>query len=166
MYEAKVNDSENFLLSLEGDHLALSGAATQPEFKADGAHSFQVLHNGKNFRVHVLNVDMEAQTVVLKVNGKRAEVKLSTELDRLLQQMGLNAKAGGKAGNMKAPMPGLIHSILVTEGQQVQKGDALLILEAMKMENVLKAGADGVVGKVHVQKGANVDKGAMLISFG
>ena len=66
---------------------------------------------------------------------------------------------------IKAPMPGLIHSIKVESGQKVSKGDPILLLEAMKMENLIKAPADGVIGKIHVTKGQNVEKGAVLVSL-
>ena len=62
-------------------------------------------------------------------------------------------------------MPGLVLSILVEPGQAVQKGDVLLILEAMKMENVLKAAGDGTVKNIAVAKGAAVDKGQLLLEM-
>ena len=62
-------------------------------------------------------------------------------------------------------MPGLVLEIQVQAGQTVSKGDTLLILEAMKMENVLKAAADGVIKSIHVQKGAAVEKGALLLEL-
>jgi biotin carboxyl carrier protein len=62
-------------------------------------------------------------------------------------------------------MPGLVHQILISEGQIVKKGDALLILEAMKMENVIKSPADGTATKIRVSKGQNVEKNQVLIQF-
>lgn len=62
-------------------------------------------------------------------------------------------------------MPGLVLQILVEPGQLVQKGDALLLLEAMKMENVIKAASNGQVKTVAVQKGAAVDKGQLLLEM-
>ncbi|MCL4120534.1 UNVERIFIED_CONTAM: hypothetical protein GTU68_029062 [Idotea baltica] len=62
-------------------------------------------------------------------------------------------------------MPGLVLDILVVAGQSIQKGDKLLVLEAMKMENNLKAVGDGIVKKVAIQKGNTVDKGDLLIEF-
>ena len=67
--------------------------------------------------------------------------------------------------NVKAPMPGLVLDILVETEQAVSKGDALLILEAMKMENVLKAEGDGVVKSIEVTKGTAVDKGQIIIEM-
>ena len=70
-----------------------------------------------------------------------------------------------KLNHIKAPMPGLVLSILVEEGKEVKKGDALIILEAMKMENILKSPADGIVKKIAVKKGVPVEKNQLLIEF-
>jgi len=67
---------------------------------------------------------------------------------------------------IKAPMPGLVLRIQVEAGQQVEKGQALLVLEAMKMENVLKAPASGVVAEIKAVAGAAVEKGEVLIQMG
>ena len=66
---------------------------------------------------------------------------------------------------IKAPMPGSILNILVEAGQEVKAGDQLLILEAMKMENVIKSPGDGVVAKIHVDEKQSVEKNQVLISF-
>ena len=72
------------------------------------------------------------------------------------------------AGSVKvtAPMPGTILSINAQAGQAVKKGDVLVVLEAMKMENEICAPEDGTVASVHVEKGANVETGALLVSMG
>jgi len=72
---------------------------------------------------------------------------------------------GNKANLLKAPMPGLVLKVLVTEGQVVKKGDGLLILEAMKMENIIKASSDGIVKKIHIEEKNIVDKNQKMIEF-
>jgi len=67
--------------------------------------------------------------------------------------------------NVKAPMPGLVLDILVEPGQSVQKGDNLLILEAMKMENIIKASGSGVVKNIPVHKKDAVEKNQLLIEM-
>ena len=62
-------------------------------------------------------------------------------------------------------MPGMVLNILVTEGQDIKKGDPLIVLEAMKMENVLKSPTDGIVKKINVNKGIAVEKNQVLIQF-
>ena len=79
--------------------------------------------------------------------------------------MGMDLKANAKAEPVKAPMPGMVLKILVTPGQQVNKGDALIILEAMKMENLLKAAAAGTVKAIKATEKTAVEKGAILIEM-
>jgi biotin carboxyl carrier protein len=62
-------------------------------------------------------------------------------------------------------MPGMVLKILITEGDQVKKGDALLVLEAMKMENIIKSPADGLVKKINAVQGTAVEKNQVLIQF-
>ncbi|MBQ3479472.1 MAG: acetyl-CoA carboxylase biotin carboxyl carrier protein subunit, partial [Clostridia bacterium] len=73
------------------------------------------------------------------------------------------APAGAEA--IKAPMPGNINAVNVSNGQSVKKGDVLVILEAMKMENEIMAPRDGVVASVNVTKGATVNTGDVLLSL-
>lgn len=75
--------------------------------------------------------------------------------------------AAGSAGAEKvtSPMPGTILGVKVSVGQSVKKGDVLVILEAMKMENEIPAPCDGVVASVDVAKGASVQAGDLLASL-
>ncbi|MDX1317201.1 MAG: acetyl-CoA carboxylase biotin carboxyl carrier protein subunit, partial [Xanthomarina gelatinilytica] len=73
--------------------------------------------------------------------------------------------ASKKVNEIKAPMPGLILDIHVKEGQEVKEDDALLILEAMKMENVLTSPRDGIIKSISVSKNDTVDKNQLLIEF-
>jgi biotin carboxyl carrier protein len=66
---------------------------------------------------------------------------------------------------IKAPMPGLVLKLLVKEGDTVKKNDPVLILEAMKMENVIKSPGDATVSKIHAQEKTAVEKGQLLVSF-
>lgn len=75
------------------------------------------------------------------------------------------APAGTGANAVVAPMPGNINAVKVTSGQQVKKGDVLVVLEAMKMENEIYAERDGKIGQVFVQKGATVETGTPLVEL-
>lgn len=124
-----------------------------------------ILHDGKSYHAEVLETDPSAKRFVLQINGLRFSVQIADHYDRLVQQLGLHTGSSHKANQVKAPMPGLVLNILVEKSQEVAKGDPLLILEAMKMENVIKATADGRVKAIHVQKGAAVDKGQLLLEM-
>ena len=73
------------------------------------------------------------------------------------------AAAPAGAETVKSPMPGTILAVNVTAGQSVKKGDVLVVLEAMKMENEIQAARDGVIASVAVTKGATVETGAVLV---
>lgn len=82
-----------------------------------------------------------------------------------MERMGIEDGAGSQSRELRAPMPGKVLEILVEEGQSVEEGDAMLVLEAMKMENVLRAGTAGVVSAIGVKEGSAVEKEAVLISM-
>ncbi len=126
---------------------------------------FHALENNRKYEVEIIESDFALKRFLLEVNGNRYEVKLKDKYDQLVEKMGFSAVNNQKLKNIKAPMPGLIIDILVEAGQSIEKGDQLLILEAMKMENVLKAEGEGIVKEVLFEKGASVDKGQIIIDM-
>ncbi|MBK8563221.1 MAG: acetyl-CoA carboxylase biotin carboxyl carrier protein subunit [Saprospiraceae bacterium] len=128
-------------------------------------NAFHVIHEGKTFQAEVTKINLETKAVNLKLNGKPKLVKLQDEYDLLVKKMGLSANVIHKISTIKAPMPGLVLSILVEPGQAVVHGEPMLILEAMKMENVIKSPGEGKVKKIVVSKGKAVDKGEVLIEM-
>jgi biotin carboxyl carrier protein len=130
-----------------------------------GNEIFHLVRNHKTYAIEVLEKNIAEKTLVLRINGRTYLAQAEDELDKLLKQLGMSASSSTKVNNIKAPMPGLILQVLVTEGQTIQKGDSVLILEAMKMENVIKSPGDGVVKTVKVQQGAPVDKNQILIEL-
>jgi biotin carboxyl carrier protein len=113
----------------------------------------------------VVEVNREEKTQVIKVNGNLYTVAIEDQFDILLRQLGLEMGAANKIQEIKAPMPGLVLKVMVEEGMTVKKGDNLLVLEAMKMENILKSPSDGVVNKILVAQGDKTEKNAVLIQF-
>jgi biotin carboxyl carrier protein len=92
-------------------------------------------------------------------------VQLKDRFDQLLEQMGMSGAASAKINDIKAPMPGLIVGVSVQPGDVVKKGDAVLILEAMKMENLIKSPGEGTIRAIRVAKGDRVEKNQVLIEF-
>lgn len=130
-----------------------------------GDNQYNYLSDHKSHTAEILNIDVESKTVELKLNGKFISCSISDELDMMIKTMKLGSSKKGKSKNLISNMPGLVLSIQVQEGQAVVAGDALMILEAMKMENVLKASADGIVKSINCAEKDAVDKGQLLIEI-
>ena len=131
----------------------------------NGDESLHLLQNNQSYHVKIVATNFDNKTVLLEINGNPYEIKIEDEYDQLVKKMGLSKGGAQKIKDVKAPMPGLVLDILVTPGQIIQKGDPLVILEAMKMENVLKAEGEGVVKSIEVTKGAAVDKAQTILMF-
>ena len=129
-----------------------------------GPSTFSLVHNGRSHRVLVLKEDREHNTVRMRIGGHTYTVKLQDEQSRLMKTLGLD-KAAQKVTDIKAPMPGLVLNILVKPGDAVKRNDPVLVLEAMKMENVIKAPGDALVAAVPAEKGKAVEKGQLLVTF-
>jgi biotin carboxyl carrier protein len=114
---------------------------------------------------NLVNADYKTKTITLEINKAQYEVVLKDEFDTLIEKLGFEKKTALKLDNIKAPMPGTVLKILVTPGQALVKGEPLIILEAMKMENVLKASADVVIKKILVKEGDPVEKNKVLIEL-
>jgi biotin carboxyl carrier protein len=97
--------------------------------------------------------------------GERVEVEVVDERSRAIQALTGRRHGGSGAGVVRAPMPGLVVRVEVQQGQRVAAGAALVVVEAMKMENELRAQRPGRVTKVHVQGGATVERGAPLVTL-
>lgn len=126
---------------------------------------FSIEKDGKIFKADLLKVDYKEKTFLVKVEGRRIHVKAQDRFDLLLSKLGLTELATKKINQLKSPMPGLILEILVEAGQAVTAGEPLIILEAMKMENMIKAPVDVVVKNIKVIKGRPVEKNELLIEF-
>jgi len=164
MYKATVN-KKDFKIESSNNELLVDGNVVDWDVVKISNQYFHILIKNKSYRAEVIKADHIAKSFVLKINGQYYSVALKDKFDILLEKMGLNNGVGGKANNVKAPMPGLIVDLRVKPGDHVKPGDALLILEAMKMENMIKATAESVVASVKVAKGDSVEKNQVLIEF-
>jgi len=126
---------------------------------------WHLLKDGTAYQVEILDLDPAAKTVTLSVNGRRQTLVLSDETDQLVKRLGFSVATAAKTLDAVAPMPGLVLDVMVKAGDEVTAGTPLLILEAMKMENVLKAEADGVVKAIKVSKGEAVEKKQLLVEI-
>jgi biotin carboxyl carrier protein len=130
----------------------------------DGAGRYTVVHRGRRMHVQVLKHDAVANILRVRINGRTYQVAVQDESVQLLRMLGLE-KASRKVSEVKAPMPGLVLNVLVKPGDAVKKDEPLLVLEAMKMENVIRAPGDAVVNTVPAEQGKAVEKGQLLVGF-
>ncbi|MFN4082051.1 MAG: biotin/lipoyl-containing protein [Bacteroidia bacterium] len=126
---------------------------------------YHVILNNASYTIELLEKDDTGKNLKIMVNGKKQIVGIKDKYDELLKQLGMDKMMGKKSNTIKSPMPGLVLRVLVSEGDLVKKGDALLVLEAMKMENIIKADADAIVKKVNVNVKQPVEKNAVLIEL-
>ncbi len=164
MTEARI-ETKVFTIKKEKGRIIINDNLVQPDIYKENDFIYNVISEGVSYNVVIHKIDHENKEVRLSINGKQTIVSLKTQTELLLKSLGIDLKTTAKIDNLKAPMPGLIQSIAVTEGQSLKKGEPILILEAMKMENVIKAPSDVVVEKIMVSPKASVEKGAVLVSF-
>lgn len=136
------------------------------DIQSTGKNRWHLLHNQKSYSLFLLAHDPDEKKLTIRINDQIVETTYSSETDLLLKKLGFSASAGNKINQLKSPMPGLVVDIRVKAGDVVEAGEPLLILEAMKMENLLKAPATVVIKKVAVEKKQSVEKGQILIEFG
>ena len=126
---------------------------------------FDITHNGVVFHGEIMMDDSENRALTVKINHRVFQVKRKGELDEIIASLGFDKPKIRKLKELAAPMPGRVTSIHIELGQAIQPGDPILSLEAMKMENVLKAEGIVVVSAINIQQGDVVEKGAVLVSF-
>ncbi|SDM07628.1 Biotin-requiring enzyme [Catalinimonas alkaloidigena] len=165
MYEVTVNQHSKFKIQPDGTDATAPEATASPDITALGEGRFHVLYQHRSYQVEVVQRSAADKTFQIRVNGRLYETQVQDELDQLLASMGLQKGASAQLSEIKAPMPGLILTISVEVGQAVKKGDPLLILEAMKMENVLKSPGEGTISALAVVQGQTVEKNEVLIRF-
>lgn len=160
-YITTINDEE-FIIEIEqNNQILVNGTRYEIDFQhlPDGDVLSLLLNNRSleavvEARDDVWDVLAKGELYTVKVQDERAY--------RLSQARGVASDVTGEA-HIKSPMPGLIVAVPVVEGQLVQKGDHVIILESMKMENELRSPREGMVARVHVEQGASVEKDQVLV---
>jgi biotin carboxyl carrier protein len=165
MYKVKVDNKHDFNFEKTQGVWQLEGKDIAFDMIELGKTTFHVIKDNKSYTVEIVNHNVAEKSFQIKVNQTIYSLTVKDKYDELLHQLGLDKAMVIKVSNIKAPMPGLVLNILVEDGQEIKKGDALIVLEAMKMENILKSPTDGKVKKVAVKKGVAVEKGQILIEF-
>ncbi|HLZ16786.1 MAG TPA: acetyl-CoA carboxylase biotin carboxyl carrier protein subunit [Cyclobacteriaceae bacterium] len=164
MYQTKVN-GKSFEVTKSEESILIDGDPFQWDLVKISEGYFHILYKNKSYRAEVVRADRATKTFHLKINNNLQVVEVKDKFDLLLEKMGMTNGSAAKINHIKAPMPGLVIDLRVRAGDAVKAGDPLLILEAMKMENILKVAAEATVRTVKVKKGDSVEKGQVLIEF-
>ncbi|PWB70073.1 MAG: hypothetical protein C3F07_17745 [Anaerolineales bacterium] len=156
-------DGKEFLIEIIDErHISVNGKTYDVDFEAvSGQPVYSLIVDGRSHEAYVQEGD-DAWQVLLR--GRLYPITVQDEREKRLR-----AAAGGGVAetgefHLKAPMPGLVVSIPVEEGQQVTKGQVLIILESMKMQNELKSPRDGVINRIKVKAGESVEQKQPLLS--
>ncbi len=132
-------------------------------FTSLGNNRFIFILNGTSHLVHIIK---ENDLYHVHLDGAYFPVRVEDERSRELRNLVEHATQASSDQTILAPIPGLITNIKVKEGDSIQKGDGLIILEAMKMENEIKSESDGIVIKVMIKDGISVEKNQALLVIG
>ncbi|RQO67677.1 acetyl-CoA carboxylase biotin carboxyl carrier protein subunit [Pedobacter sp. KBW06] len=163
--KVKVNEQHNFEVEVAEKVLKVNGLELQVDTRDLSATQKHVIYQNRSYNIELVERNEDGKAVVIKVNGTLYQVGIEDQYDELLKKLGMDSSSANKVLEIKAPMPGLVLNVIVTEGQEVNKGDSLLVLEAMKMENIIKSPTAGIVKKILIRKGDKVEKNEILLQF-
>lgn len=143
-------------------------AATEGEtwsWKLVGPGVYDVRMGVKNVRVESLSGPDAKGFVRMRVDGVEQTLQVLDDQQLLLESMGMSTTVASEERKVEAPMPGKVLSVLVNSGADVKEGEGLLVLEAMKMENVIRAPRDGRIESISAEVGLAVEKGTVLVTY-
>ena len=161
-YITTVDNQEFEIEIVDEHHIRVGDRLMQVDFESvSGQPVFSLILDGRSYESFVYQGE-EDWDVLLR--GRQYQVKVEDEREKRLKAAAGGGVAEGGEYHLKAPMPGLVVAILVEEGQPVKKGQVMLILESMKMQNELKSPRDGVMGRIRVKAGESVEQKQAMLS--
>ncbi len=163
-YITSIKDQEFAIEILDENRISVDGKEYDINFESiNGQPVYTLLINGKSYDAYVYESE-DGWEVLLR--GSLYQSRVIDEREQRLRTAFADGLAQTGEFQLKAPMPGLVIDVVVTEGQEVAEGDVLMILESMKMQNELKAPQAGVVSRVRVAVGEYVERRQTLLSVG
>lgn len=161
-YITTINNKEYTVDIVDESHISINGQVMEVDFGSiSGQPVYTLLIDGKSYEAYVYAGEEEWQVLLL---GRQYPARVEDEREKRLK-----SAAGGKVSetsefHLKAPMPGLVVAVPVEENQKVEKGQVLVILESMKMQNELKAPRAGTVQRIKIKPGESVEQRQTLLS--
>jgi biotin carboxyl carrier protein len=166
--KVKANDQQEFKVDFNHEN-RLSGKVNDLDFIIDlirtKANSYHLIKDHKSYNIEILKADATEKAFTILVNGHKFHLDVKDRYDELLKNLGMDNMSAGVVKEVKAPMPGLVVDIMIEPGIEVAKDDPVIVLEAMKMENVLKSPTEGIIKSIAIEKGQAVEKNQVLIHF-
>ena len=126
---------------------------------------FNLIKDHHSLNANLIEADAAGEKLKIEAEGKTFDIEIKDELDQTLEKMGFGSVSNKQVKEIRAPMPGLVLEIAVGDGQEVNEGDKILILEAMKMENSIMIHASARIKRVVVTAGQAVEKGQVLVEL-
>lgn len=164
--KVEITDGKSYQIDLKGQGQAsVNGNEIVYDSIEISDGQFHIIKDHISYNVEVVEADYETKSFIIRVNDKVVSLAVEDRFDLLLQKLGMDITASSGLSELKAPMPGLVLNIPIKVGQEIKTGDPLVVLEAMKMENVLKSPSDVVVKAISVKQGEAVEKNQILIEF-
>ncbi len=161
-YVTTINGQEFVVEVVDERHIRFGDRLLTVDFESvSGQPVYSLILDGKSYESFVYQGEEDWEVLL---RGRQYQVKVEDEREKRLRVAAGGGAAEGGEFHLKAPMPGLVVTVPVEEGQQVKKGQVLLILESMKMQNELKAPRDGVVDRIRVKAGESVEQKQTLLS--
>ncbi|HMB25060.1 MAG TPA: biotin/lipoyl-containing protein [Anaerolineales bacterium] len=157
-------EGKQFLVEIiDEKHVSVDGKIYEVDFESvSGQPVYSLIVDGKSHEGYAARGEEDWQVLL---HGRLYPITVEDEREKRLR----SAAGGGVAEtgefHLRAPMPGLVVTVPVEEGQAVKKGDVLLILESMKMQNELKSPRDGIIGRIRVKAGETVEQKQTLLSM-
>jgi biotin carboxyl carrier protein len=162
-YITTIDDKQFTVEIIDEKHVSVDGKIYEIDFESvAGQPVYSLIVDGRSHESYIYQGDDNWQVLM---RGRLYPVQVEDEREKRLR-----AAAGGGVAetgefHLRAPMPGLVVAIPVTEGQPVKRGQVILILESMKMQNELKAPRDGTVGRIRIRPGETVEQKQTLLSM-
>lgn len=161
-YVTTIDNQEFEIEVVDERHIRIGDRLLEVDFESvSGQPVFSLILDGKSYESFVYQGDEDWEVLI---RGRQYQVKVEDEREKRLKAAAAGGAVEGGEFHLKAPMPGLVVAVLIDEGQEVKKGQVMLILESMKMQNELKAPRDGVMGRVRVKAGESVEQRQTLLS--
>ena len=164
MYKIQ-SENKSYLVEFNDQKVILNNDEFQWDLLKTGNKTFHIIKDNISYTAELIEEDSSNKSIKIKINNSVYTFSIQDKNDILIEKLGIKKTDPDKLSTIKAPMPGLIVELLVEKNQEVEKDQPLLILEAMKMENIIKASGSGKIAVIHAKKGNNVEKNELLIEF-